>query len=216
MPGPRKRKRRGVYQIRNLINGLIYVGSSEDLDNRWRIHQDRLKRGNHPNARLLADFQEHGLRSFIWEELELSDDDDLYAREDWWIDKLRPYDPNIGYNMYPSANGKGFVRSAEVRRRISDGHKGKRFTEEHRRKISESLTGLPRLYGEAVSAGRKASPKAQAAIKALNAAKRVFSDEEVRRIRSMTGSHTAIARELGVSRRVIRAILSGETYAEIR
>jgi group I intron endonuclease len=222
MPSPRKAKRRGVYQIRNVASGLIYVGSSEDLAERWRVHFYQLRTGTHQSKRMLADFQELGSDSFVFEILEETGPDiaDLYAREDYWLEKLRPFDPRIGYNILANVNGNGRKLSLEVCRAISEGHKGKRFTEEHRRRIAAALTGreVASTTGAAISAGRKASLKAKAAILEHNTAKRMLTESEVRKIMAMSAQGifpTAIAREMGLTRGVVRAILAGETYTEI-
>jgi group I intron endonuclease len=222
MPSPRKAKRRGVYQIRNLATGLIYVGSSEDLAERWRIHLYQLRTGTHQSKRMLADFQELGADTFVFEVLEETNFDiaDLYAREDYWLEKLKPFDPRVGYNILHNTNGNGHKRSEEVCRAISEGRKGMRFTEEHRRRIGAALTGreVSPETGKAISAGRKASPKAKAAILEHNAQKRMLTESEVRKIMLMAARGifpTAIARELGLTRGVVRAILAGETYTEI-
>lgn len=37
----------GVYQLRNTLNGNIYIGSSKDLGSRIRQHFSDLRRGRH-------------------------------------------------------------------------------------------------------------------------------------------------------------------------
>jgi group I intron endonuclease len=213
------RKRRGVYQIKNTVTGMIYVGSSEDLAERWNKHKWRLRKGTHAATRMQEDFNAHGPNSFTYEILqEATGEEDIFDLEQRWLDELKPYDLGIGYNTHISSeDGRGVQRSEETRRRISMGHLGIKFSEEHKDKIAIANTGkefsLERC--QAISEAKKNSARTKAAMAALNATKRVLTDDDVRRIRSLGTGATAIAREFGVSRRVIRAILGGETYQHV-
>ena len=42
----------GIYKITNPENQYFYIGSSYDINNRWRKHLERLTKGNHPNIHL--------------------------------------------------------------------------------------------------------------------------------------------------------------------
>lgn len=218
----RKRVQRGVYQVRNLKTGLIYVGSSENLSERWRIHKWHLQYGDHPSKRMQSDYRNYGMLSFVFEILEESHQDDLYAREQIYLDLLKPYDPAVGYNTHLDAeSGRGIERSEEVRRNISNGHKGLKFTKEHKANIAAANTGkvFTQERCDNISEGRKNSERARKAICTTNAAKRALTHDDVRRIRVLRQDGTqqqAIADEFGVSRRVIRAIVSRETYQEVQ
>lgn len=61
----------GIYQIRNLINGKFYVGSTMRFERRWWDHQEKLRKGNHVNAHLQASWNKHGEESFVFEVLEV-------------------------------------------------------------------------------------------------------------------------------------------------
>jgi response regulator of citrate/malate metabolism len=129
---------------------------------------------------------------------------DLHAAEQRWLDKLRPFDPEIGYNTHTSATGpNGVRRSAETKRRLSAAGKGKPFTAERCANISKA---------------RKESARAYAAVCEANARKRVFSPPLVRKILKMRQDGLAvqkIADAMGVSRRAIRAILEGDSYVDL-
>jgi len=96
----------GVFQIRNLLNGKVYVGSSVNLDAMFNRIRFQLCAGAHINKGLEADWKLYGTGKFEFEVLEkieqnLGDDHDyardLEALEDLWLDKLQPYDDR-GYN----------------------------------------------------------------------------------------------------------------------
>lgn len=96
----------GVFQIRNLINGKIFIGSSLNLravKNRFEFQPDI---GWHISSDLKNDFMKYGNDNFILEvidELEPGNDpsvdyrDDLAELEQIWIDKLQPFGEK-GYN----------------------------------------------------------------------------------------------------------------------
>lgn len=95
----------GVYQIRNVRNGMILVESTLNLKtlNGRRV---QLAQGAHPNARFRADLQALGADAFVFEVLEVLEEDDgelLYRRdalerlEAEWLERLQPYDAR-GYN----------------------------------------------------------------------------------------------------------------------
>jgi hypothetical protein len=75
----------GVYQIRNQVNGKIFIGSSLDLVACWNAQKFQLDFGLHQNSALQADWKTFGSGSFIYEileELTPSDEKKLdYRRE---------------------------------------------------------------------------------------------------------------------------------------
>ena len=42
----------GIYKITNIKNGKIYVGSSKDIEKRWKEHLYKLKYGVHHSVKL--------------------------------------------------------------------------------------------------------------------------------------------------------------------
>jgi len=96
----------GIYQIRNLVNGKVFVGSTANLDNAFSSARFKLFAGAHPNKELENDWKKLGTGKFAFEVLEeiIPDDDpnfdylaELERLEDLWLGKLEPYD-DLGYN----------------------------------------------------------------------------------------------------------------------
>lgn len=138
----------GIYQIRNVVNRKLYVGSSVDLLKRRTEHFRQLRKNIHHNAKLQYSYNKHGEPNFIFEVIEFVDKpEDLISREQYWIDKLEVVDK--GYNICPTAGSTlGFCPSEESRKKMSEAHKGeksywygKHLSEETRRKMSESRKG---------------------------------------------------------------------------
>lgn len=151
----------GVYQIKNIVDGKIYVGSSIDIQRRFKEHRDGLSRGIHPNNHLQNAWNMYGESSFEFSVLEeVFDSDILRSREKYYIDLLDCTNRNVGYNFLDNPNiGFGVSASAEVRKKISvacsgekNGNYGRKPTEEELKRIRENRWGknyvkTPRKYG---------------------------------------------------------------------
>ena len=90
----------GVYQIKNLVNGKIFVGSSKNLPGKINSHRFQLKMGSHMNKALQKEYSNFGEKYFSFEVLdhlqpqEDSTSDysiDLDILEKMWIEKLQPF-----------------------------------------------------------------------------------------------------------------------------
>lgn len=105
----------GIYQITNLINGKIYVGSSMNLINRKSKHKNRVN-----NTQISRAIQKYGWENFSWEILENCLIENLIEKEQYWLDLLQPF-KEIGYNTLKIANSScGFKHSEETKKKMSD------------------------------------------------------------------------------------------------
>src|SRR5690242_1385119 len=77
----------GVYQIRCIPNGKIYVGSAVNLRVRWDQHYRALRRRGHHNAHLQFAWDKYGEASFEFSVLEFVEVVDLLHAKQGWIDK---------------------------------------------------------------------------------------------------------------------------------
>jgi hypothetical protein len=96
----------GVFQIRNLVNGKVFVASGLDLPGIMNRHRFQLTSGIHQNATLQAEWNQLGSESFALEILdqlepyEGADHDyrgDLMSLESLWLERLKPFGDR-GYN----------------------------------------------------------------------------------------------------------------------
>ncbi len=96
----------GIFQIRNIANDKVFIGSSTDIPGILNRHQFALKAGVHTNKRLQAEWNEFGEDKFIFEvldEIQPVDSPEYDARkdlvffEDLWLERLEPYGER-GYN----------------------------------------------------------------------------------------------------------------------
>ena len=103
--------RMGVFDIRNLENGKIYVDTATNLDSIYNRHRLQLNFGNHPNEALQADWKALGEVHFKFEilgEIEQKEGENIdYAKElklleKLWLEELEPYEDK-GYNRRPKS-----------------------------------------------------------------------------------------------------------------
>lgn len=77
----------GVYIIKNIVSGKMYVGSSSDLTRRKKDHFVGLRRGTHFNIHMLSSSKIYGAESFIFGVAEYCKEEDLLSKEQYYIDK---------------------------------------------------------------------------------------------------------------------------------
>lgn len=135
----------GIYQIRCIPTGKVYVGSAVDLAARWRTHQYDLRHGKHSSQYLQRAWNKHGEDAFRLEIIELVLSPFLLEREQYWLDKLQAYDPRKGFNTARHAGSRMGVKwSAEsIQKRLNTmkGRPRPPMSEEQKRKISEIRRG---------------------------------------------------------------------------
>ncbi len=99
----------GVFQIRNVVNGKVFVESSVNLDTIWNRHRLELAFGGHRNKSLQKDWKEFGEENFRYEVLselehregvEADYNKELKILEKMYFEELQPFGDK-GYNQLP-------------------------------------------------------------------------------------------------------------------
>jgi len=160
----------GVYIIVNKINGKKYVGSSFNINSRWKDHLSMLRKGVHHSPHFQNAYNIDGEKEFEFIIMEpVEDPNKLVFAEQIWLDYYKSYLPENGYNICKTAGSVlgisrskdtrikmslvkrgennpmyGKKPSEESRIKISLANKGKVNSEETRRKIREAKLGKPR------------------------------------------------------------------------
>jgi hypothetical protein len=105
--------RAGVLQVRNTVNGKIYIVAYHNVDGKINSQRFQLAGGGHANKGLQDDWKAQKPGDFVFEVLEYltppSEDasaliirEALSALEKRWLDKLKPWGER-GYNKPPAA-----------------------------------------------------------------------------------------------------------------
>lgn len=97
----------GIYKITNQINQKSYIGQSKDIEQRFAQHKRNI--GSFENS-MYIEMQQYGLNNFKFEILEECKEEQLDAREQYWITHYNTF--INGYNLTP--NGKGRYSSSFV------------------------------------------------------------------------------------------------------
>jgi group I intron endonuclease len=109
------RKVAGIYVIRNSENGQVYVGSSQDIYDRWNTHRLLLRRGKHHAPLLQMSWSKYGEAVFLFEIIEaVVERAALLVREQYWIDTLKSYGFGLGFNGRPLAASPKGTKSPAV------------------------------------------------------------------------------------------------------
>lgn len=137
-----------IYKCTNKVNGKYYIGKTKNsLSERISQHKSEAK-CNKDNT--LCAFHnalnKYGFENFIWEVIDTTQtEDDLNAREAFWIDKLKSLvEFGRGYNINSGGEGgDNFTNNPNkefIRKRISQAVKcSKRWTPERKREASEKF-----------------------------------------------------------------------------
>lgn len=161
----------GIYQIRNLVNNKIYIGSSENFYLRYRSHFYELDKNNHRNDKLQRAYNKYGKNNFIFEVIEhTKNKGKLLEREQYWIDKLNVV--KNGYNIQPIA-GKIKITN-EIRDKMrgkTPWNKGKTgiYTKETLQKMKDNASN--RIGNKNSFYGKKHSEKTKNLIGLANSKK---------------------------------------------
>jgi group I intron endonuclease len=129
----------GVYQIRNIKNNKIYIGSSMDIEQRWKMHKNDLRRNKHINYKLQNDWNKYGENSFVFEILEINDQatrEEISLLEQKYIDELKPYEN--GYNILHTVNKVSTKKEKIYNERVDD-DLGNFYVKKTIRRIGNSL-----------------------------------------------------------------------------
>jgi len=215
---------RGIYVIRCDADGddrdRLYLGSSSQIERRWRLHRLRLRRGNHHSPELQRCWSLYGEQAFAFEVIEtLSEDDDLFAREQHWMDELGAV--AFGFNVCPFAgSARSVKRSAETRAKISMAHKGKTVGPETRALLSEIAkrgNADPERAARQLAASRASNSSPEGKARAAKARLAMAHTPESRakiaeamRLRRLTAVHRA---KIGEANR--RRVVTAETRAKM-
>lgn len=113
----------GIYIIKNTISAKFYIGSTNNIKKRWLDHKRELKKNKHHSPRLQNAWNKYGEESFTFEVVEEVQNVLLLEEiEQHYLDVLKPYDENVGYNisMFAQASMRGRKHSETTKQKISD------------------------------------------------------------------------------------------------
>lgn len=216
---PSELRQSGIYEIRCLVNGKVYIGSAVWIAKRWRHHREALRKGSHHSPTLQRAWNKYGEGAFEFSVLLLAPPERLIELEQAELDARRAAQPGQGFNVNPVAGSNlGRVFGPEFGEKIRKAKLGTKLTPEQCAAISERMKGNQHLRGHehtaetlaklrTARAGKKPAlgmvhgPDARAAVSAAHKGK-PLSDEHKRKI---SASHVGKKHSAEHTRNVARA-----------
>lgn len=114
-----------IYKITNQKNGMVYIGSSIEVERRWRQHKEASinEKDHHYNYPLMIAFREFGIANFTFEVIDtLPDHQAMIKAEHDWIIKENCVVPN-GYNQTHQTNSP--LLDPAIAKKMSDTKRAK-------------------------------------------------------------------------------------------
>ena len=112
----------GVYLIHNTFHNKKYIGSTKDINRRFKTHKRELEMGSHNNRNMQKDYDIAGPNQFNYIILEKNlDEEMLTAYEKYYMyihDSIVMYK---GYNdMFPTTNHKLFKQVYNIKHHMEE------------------------------------------------------------------------------------------------
>ena len=231
-----------IYLWKNLINGKLYVGQTQNFYQRAKQYQ----RNKEKNRIIGKAINKYGFDNFDISILEKDVPlDKLDEREQYWMDYYQSYDLNIGYNLCSEAGTtRGFKHSEETKQALSQNHKqfyidhpekirrgkdnpayGRHITPENSKKMSERLIGNQYAKGSHWVMSDETKEKISRAMKGkqnclgrkLSAeTKAKIAESNRRRIISETSKKKMSESHMGKTCRKVLCVETGKVYESIK
>ena len=121
-----------IYQIRNVINNGLYIGSTNSFQKRIINHKLDLKKNKHHSKYLQNAYNKYGKDNFEFIILARSPINKMIELEQWYMDTLKPK-----YNMSIIAGRVSVPRTQEWKDKIGASNKGKKYTEDQKANMKQ-------------------------------------------------------------------------------
>lgn len=174
----------GIYKIICAVNGKIYVGSAQNLRVRWNDHRSSLRNNRHPNIYLQRAWNKYGESAFEFEIIELVMPWSRIDREQYWLDKLKPYNRKNGFNIAQDAQTP--AHTPESRKKMSESAKLKSpMSDETKRKLSEAGKRRTPEHIQSLLAAHLGTRRSEETCRKISEANkgRQYSDETLSKLR---------------------------------
>jgi len=128
----------GIYKWTNSTNGKRYIGSSDNLNRRFREYFNVNYLLKHQSMSICCALLKHGYFNFSLEILEYCEVSELLIREKHYWDK---YTPEYNIAKDPTAPMSGRKHSDETKQILSEANKGKNLSDETKTIMSDAKKG---------------------------------------------------------------------------
>lgn len=104
----------GIYKITNKINNKVYIGQSNNIKERIKVHKSSLRGGYHHNSYLQRSWNKYGEENFVFEILELCELEIIDDREKHWISLYDSTSEQNGYNFESGGNANKIISEKSI------------------------------------------------------------------------------------------------------
>lgn len=137
----------GVYLIKCKISNNFYVGSSVNIQHRFSVHKNELKKQVHHCIPLQNSWNKYGSENFEFIIIEFCIKEETLIREQYYIDTLKP-EYNICLSSSAPMTGRKHKQETIEKfkkRKVKSGTEhylyGKKMSEEHKKNVIASRIG---------------------------------------------------------------------------
>ena len=210
----------GIYGIRNLLNGKVYIGKTGmNFGDRWDSHRSLLNNGKHDNSHLQKAWDKYGQDNFEFIIIEDCGIDELSDREKYYIKLYK--DMGLAYNIHDGGDegyNLGKHLSEETKRKIGEKNRinglGRKASDETKEKMAKSHTGMK--YAPMSEEGKKNIQQAQQKYFEQNPKKLCIDDAiEIRRLYKDGMNYSEIARKYNVTHQCISDICNYKRWKQV-
>lgn len=217
-------KQGGIYQIRNITNNHLYIGSTKNFEVRWKRHKSALKNNkNQPNKYIQYAWTLYGEKSFVFEIIEVIKDitkKSLKKKEQYHANLLNPK-----YNIREIVESNlGFRQTEETKKKISKANKGKTWEEIHgiekSVEMKKNLASRNHFNSPMLGKHHSEKTKEKQSLKKIGkpSKKRKLSDQQVLEIRELYKNgetYISLGKKYDISFVGIKRIIKREYYKDI-
>lgn len=111
----------GIYCIKNISTGKVYIGQTTEISKRIYDHLSRLRNNCHHNDYLQKAWNKYGEKDFEFTVLRICSVEDLDEAEIFYIEQYNSTDKRYGYN-HESGGHSNKSHDEETRDKISKNH----------------------------------------------------------------------------------------------
>lgn len=210
----------GIYGIRNLANGKVYVGKTGmNFGDRWDSHRSLLNNGKHDNPHLQRAWNKYKQKNFEFIILEDCSVDELSDREKYYIKLYK--DMGLAYNIHDGGDegyNLGKHLSEETKRKIGEKNRinglGRKVSDKTKEKMRKAHTG--KKYAPMSKEGRENIRQAQQKYFEQNPKKLCVDDViKIRKLHRDGFNYSEIAREYNVTPQCINDICNYKRWKQV-
>jgi group I intron endonuclease len=225
-----------VYMIKNKINSKVYIGKTNDLEERWNKHLSDAR--CEPEGKYFVihrALNKYGVENFDFSMVEeMPTEPEIFEREVYWIafykSNICRYGNAFGYNLTDGGEGaSGHVHSEMSKLKMSKASKGKPKSEEHKSSLRLAHTGKVLTDEHKANIGKSGRGKKrtnkskenyrQSKLGTKNPSAKL-NETQVKEIKILINkkelSDSQIGTIFGVNRKTINDIRHGKTWSQIK